>query len=421
MLRHTVSGVLKMRLSPFCVFLSLAAACYAASLDWPQFGGPHGDFKSDTKGLARSWPAEGPKKLWSRPLGDGYSEVSVEGNVLYTMYRVAHDEVVLAADANTGKTIWEYRYDATFRPGMGMENGSGPHATPLVTENGVYAIGILANLVCLDKKTGKRIWSHDLDHEFHGTVFDRGWAPSPMAYKGWVIMKVGGEGHSFMAFDQKTGVVAWRTLQKFTNAPASPILIHVDGQDQLVAPMADEVVGIDPNNGFVLWTYPHSTSWGLNISTPVWGEDHLLFVSSAYNGGSCVIRLTRGGGKTTPEKVWASNRMRVHFSTAVRVGDTVYGSSGDFGPAPLTAVDVKTGKIVWQDRTFAKASFVYADGKFIVVDEDGNVALADFTPQGLKVVSRVELLHNNAWTAPSLAGSRLYLRDRTTLMALDLR
>jgi outer membrane protein assembly factor BamB len=113
--------------------------------------------------------------------------------------------------------------------------------------------------------------------------------------------------------------------------------------------------------------------------------------------------------------------MRVHFSTAVRVGDTVYGSSGDFGPAPLTAVDVKTGKIAWQDRSFAKASFVYADGKFIVVDEDGNLALADFTPQGLKVISRAALLHNNAWTAPSVAGSRLYVRDRTTMMALDLR
>jgi len=403
------------------VLLGLAAENYAASLDWPQFGGPHGDFKSDSKGLASAWPAAGPKKLWSRPLGDGYSEVSVESKVLYTMYRAANDEVVLAADANTGKTIWEYRYNATFRPGMGMENGSGPHATPLVTENGVYAIGILANLVCLDKKTGKRIWSHDLNREFHGTVFDRGWAPSPVAYKGWVIMKVGGEGNSFMAFDQKTGAVAWHTTQKFTNAPASPILIQVDGQTQLVAPMADEVVGVDPNNGFVLWTYPHSTNWGLNISTPVWGEDHLLFVSSAYNGGSCVIRLTRTGGKTTPEKIWESNRMRVHFSTAVRVGDTVYGSSGDFGPAPLTAVDVKTGKIAWQDRTFAKASFVYADGKFIVVDEDGNLALADFTPQGLKVRSRAELLHSNAWTAPSLAGNRLYLRDRSTLMALDLR
>jgi outer membrane protein assembly factor BamB len=122
-----------------------------------------------------------------------------------------------------------------------------------------------------------------------------------------------------------------------------------------------------------------------------------------------------------PEKVWASNKMRVHFSTAVRVGDMVYGSSGDFGPAPLTAVDVKTGTIAWQDRSFPKASFVYADGKFIVVDEDGNLALANFSPQGLKVVSRAPLLHNNAWTAPSVAGGRVYLRDRSTMMALDLR
>jgi outer membrane protein assembly factor BamB len=405
----------------FVAFFSLAAVCPAASLDWPQFGGPHGDFTSDAKGLASSWPAAGPKKLWSRPLGDGYSEIAVDGNVLYTMYRVTSDEIVVAADANTGKTIWEYRYEARFRLGMGMENGPGPHATPLVTQNGVYAIGILGNLVCLDKKTGKKIWAHDMENEFHGTVFDRGWAPSPIAYKDTVIMKVGGAGHSFMAFDQKTGAVKWRTVQDFTNSPSSPVLIQVDGQDQLVAPMADDVVAIDPADGRVLWTYPHSTSWGLNISTPVWGDGNLLFISSAYNGGSCVIRLSRANGKTMPEKVWASNKMRVHFSTAVRVGDMVYGSSGDFGPAPLTAVDVKTGKVAWQDRTFSKSSFVYADGKFIVVDEDGNLALANFSPQGLQVVSRAALLHSNAWTAPSLAGGRLYLRDRTTMMALDLR
>ena len=90
-------------------------------------------------------------------------------------------------------------------------------------------------------------------------------------------------------------------------------------------------------------------------------------------------------------------------------------------PAPLTAIDVKTGKIAWQDRTFPKASFIYADGKFIVVDEDGNLALADCSPQGLKVISRASLLQSNAWTAPALAGGRLYLRDRSTLMALDLR
>jgi outer membrane protein assembly factor BamB len=405
----------------FIALLSFAAVCRAGSLEWPQWGGPHGDFKSDAKGLAASWPAAGPKKLWSRQLGDGYSGISVDGSTLYTMYRTGDEEIALAADAETGKTLWEYRYDAKFRPGMGMENGPGPHATPLVTENGVYVIGILGNLLCLNKKTGKLIWSHNLYGEFHGTFFDRGYAPSPIAYKDTVIMKVGGEGHSFMAFDQRTGAVVWKTVQNFANAPATPVVIKVDGQDQLVAPMSDDIVGIDPTNGWVLWTYAHSTNWGLNISTPAWGDGNLLFVSSAYNGGSSVIRLSRQNGKTVPAEVWSNHKMRVHFSTVVRVGDYVYGSSGDFGPAPLTAVDVKTGKIAWQDRTFTKASFVYADGKFVVLDEDGNLALADFSPQGLKVLSRTSLLHSNAWTAPSLAAGRLYLRDRTTLMALDLR
>src|SRR5579872_3353203 len=198
----------------FAIF-SVVLVCQAGSLEWPQFGGPKGNFKSDATGLANSWPSTGPKVLWKRALGDGYSEISVDGNTIYTMYRALNDEVVLAAEADTGKTIWEYRYDARFRPGMGMENGSGPHATPLVTENGVYAIGILGNLICLDKKTGKKVWSHNLYSEFNGTLQDRGFAPSPVAYRGLVIMKVGGEGHSFVAFDQKTGAVAWRTVQKF--------------------------------------------------------------------------------------------------------------------------------------------------------------------------------------------------------------
>ncbi|HKW97004.1 MAG TPA: PQQ-binding-like beta-propeller repeat protein [Bryobacteraceae bacterium] len=405
----------------FIFALSIASQLPAASLDWPQWGGPHRNFKADVTGLAASWPAAGPKKLWSRALGDGYSGISIEGDVLYTMYRTGNDEVVLAADAASGKTLWEYRYDAHIRPGMGMENGAGPHATPLVTANGVYEIGILGNLICLNKKTGKLVWSHNLYNEFHGTFFDRGYAPSPIAYGDTVIMKAGGAGNSFIAFDQATGKVVWHTTQEFRDAPASPILIKLDGQDQLVTQMSEEIVGIDPTNGWVLWTYPHSTSWGLNISTPVWGDDHLLFVSSAYNGGSVVIRLVRKSGKTAPEEVWSSNKMRVHFSTVIRLGDYVYGSSGDFGPAPLTAVDVKSGKIAWQDRTFPKANFIYADGKFIVVDEDGTLALAEFSPQGLKVVSQVSLMQSNAWTVPSISGTRLYVRDRSQVMALDLR
>ena len=76
---------------------------------------------------------------------------------------------------------------------------------------------------------------------------------------------------------------------------------------------------------------------------------------------------------------------------------------------------------MWRDRTLAKASFIYADGRFIIVDEDGNLALASPAPDGLKIHSKIPLLASNAWTAPTLAGNRLYVRDRKDILALELK
>jgi hypothetical protein len=184
--------------------------------------------------------------------------------------------------------------------------------------------------------------------------------------------------------------------------------------------MYGEVVGVNPENGELLWSHPHPTDFGLNISTPVWGEDNVLFVSSGYNGGSRAIRLSRAEGKTIVEEIWAHRLMRVHFTNMIRVGDMIYGSSGDFGPAPFTAVNVKTGKIAWRDRSFQRASIVMAEGRLIILDEDGNLALASLSPEGLQVHAKVALLSNNSWTAPALVGTRLYVRDRKNIMALDL-
>jgi len=400
--------------------LLACAAARAGSLEWPQFAGPHRNFTSDAKGLADRWPASGPKKIWTRDLGEGYSGVAVDGAALYTMYRRGEQEIALAAATATGQTIWEHAGNAPFRSGMAMENGPGPHATPLVTADAVYVVGILANLLCLDKNTGKLLWSHDLWREFNGTVMDRGYSGSPIAWKDTVIMKAGGAGHALIAFRQKTGKVVWQK-QDFRNSPSSPVLIRVDGQDQLVAAMSDDVIGLNPDTGDLLWKHPHSTSWGLNIALPLWTDDNTLFVSSAYNGGCVALQLHVVNGTTQVKELWSSNRLRVHIGNLLRIGDMVVGSSGDFGPAPMTAVDAKTGKVLWQDRSFPKAAFLHADGKLIVVDEDGNVSLATVSPAGVKVLARAELLHRNAWTPPSLAGSTLYVRDRKSLLALDLR
>src|SRR5688572_3949963 len=112
--------------------------------------------------------------------------------------------------------------------------------------------------------------------------------------------------------------------------------------------------------------------------------------------------------------------MRVHIGTVIRLGDFAYGSSGDFGPAFISAINLKTGDIAWQDRSFARAQLLYADSKLIVLDEDGVLGLAAVSPQGLKVLARAPVLMNLAWTPPTLVGTTLYVRDRKTLAAFDL-
>ena len=112
--------------------------------------------------------------------------------------------------------------------------------------------------------------------------------------------------------------------------------------------------------------------------------------------------------------------VRVMFANALRLGDYVYGTSGDFGPVFMTALNVHTGEEMWQARGFGRASLLYADSKAIIIDEDGSLVLATLSPDGVEVLSRTSLFETTSWTAPSLVGSTLFVRDRARIMALDL-
>jgi hypothetical protein len=83
------------------LLLLMTTAALAQSSDWAQWGGPQRNFISDAKGLASTWPATGPRRLWQRALGEGYSAIAVERGMLFTMYRKDENEIVVALDAAT--------------------------------------------------------------------------------------------------------------------------------------------------------------------------------------------------------------------------------------------------------------------------------------------------------------------------------
>src|SRR5713226_6639397 len=160
----------------------------ASPTDWLQWGGSGRNFMPDATGLASSWPSGGPKRLWTRALGEGHSAILVEGGRIYTMYRPlgmmslvrrSQEEVVAALDAATGKTVWEFKY-ASPTDGLDFSQGAGPHATPLIAGNRLYATSTRRELFALDKATGQRVWSHDFMKEYGAPPPGRGYICRPL-------------------------------------------------------------------------------------------------------------------------------------------------------------------------------------------------------------------------------------------------
>ena len=400
--------------------LLCALAAAAASPEWGQWAGPNRNFQVAARPIAESWPQSGPTVVWKRPLPFGSSSVVVDGGWLYTMYRNGESETVLALDAANGKTRWEYTYPAAFLKGMNMNTGPGPHATPLVVGDRLYTVGVTGTFHCLNKKTGKVLWKRGLIEQMGGSLMLRGYSNSPLRYRNTVIVMLGGKGHTIAALDLKTGRTRWEGGD-FGNSHSSPVIINVDGQEQVACVVERAVAGFDPKNGRLLWSHPHENRGGDITSMLIWGPDNLLFFSGAYQGGSRTLELHQKDGSTTVKELWFHRQLRVHHSNVMRIGDYVYGPSGDFGGVVYSCVNVRTGKIVWRDRGLGRANTLLVGDRAILLDEDGVLHLASLSPEGLKETSRFQLLENLSWTPPSIAGTRLYVRDRKSIAAVDIR
>ncbi len=404
------------------LFTSLALLLLSGSFllaGWPQWGGPNRDFSVPSGALSTEWPEEGPPEIWSRPFGDGYSSILFEDGKLYSLHRGDDQDVAVCLDAATGETIWATGYDAPSKENMNLQMGPGPISTPLLAGGKLFSVSSTVLLTALDKQSGEIAWSRNLMAEAGASHMGRGYGASPIAYQNLVILPVGGEDHGVVAFEQASGETVWKT-GSFRASYTSPILASVDGEDLLIVAMSNQRLGLNPLNGEILWQMELSRDAGIVMTTHNWGPDNILFESQAYSDGSRAIEIRKKEGKFEAHELWSNRRVRVMFAPFVRIGDYVYGSSGDFGPAFLAAINVKTGDVAWRKRGFRRTHFLHADGKVILLDEEGDLAIASVSPEGVEVHSRANVLERNVWTPPTLVGTRLYLRNRKTIKALEL-
>jgi outer membrane protein assembly factor BamB len=178
------------------------------------------------------------------------------------------------------------------------------------------------------------------------------------------------------------------------------------------------VMGVNPNTGGLLWHHENTEGhyWDM---TPLWIKGDILIVASGE--GTHAIRLMDRDGKTVPERLWSSRKLRFPQNNPVKIGNYICGSSGSvYRRATMVCAEIETGKRLWAERGFALATCVLGDGKLIILDENGKLGIASMTPDGLTVHSSCQITARESWTAPTLVGQTLYVRDRRHIMALDL-
>lgn len=403
------------------LLVSVSGAPHAVGQDWLAWGGPRGDFTIQPQGIVEAWPEGGPRQLWKRPLGDGYSAILCTGDALFTAYHDHGDDVVIALDSKTGSTKWEHRQKVEFWPDMTKEFGPGPNATPLLMGGRLMHIGIDGRMRCLDALTGKLLWEKDLPKQFgrRKRVEEYGYSGSPLPYRDTAIVLVGGDRAAVVALNPADGAIVWGSEPGGVSyAPAA--ILRLAGVEQCIYFEPQGVVSLDPAAGNTLWRSPIPFNNGNHLTSAVKCDESSLWVGSQFTtGGGRLLKLTRADASWKVEQAWFNNKLQATHTPWIREGDYVYGSIG-FSTWFLCAVNWKTGEIAWRERGHPKAQLLHVDGKLLFVDEDGKLVLARFSPVKLEVLHTAQVSESVSWTAPTLVAKVLYLRDRKNILALDL-
>ena len=382
--------------------------------DWPQWRGPNRDGVSKETEILKTWPSAGPRVAWRVQLGEGFSSIAIARGHAYTTFSKGNDEHLVCFDANTGAEKWRFRTGDKFRNSW----GNGPRATPTVAGDHVYTISAHAKLYALDAQTGARSWQHDLPKEFGGSIPDLGYSNSPLvAGELLLVAGCGGSNQSILAFSRQDGRLAWSSYSDHPGY-SSPVMISTQNVSQAIFFMGSSIAAVSPVDGKLLWNYTWRSSDYENTATPVFIPNDKLFFSSPHPRaeGTAVLQVTASNGRLTVTPVWKNNVMQLHFASAVLHETFLYGTDRYI----LKCIDARTGEQKWQQRGFGEGSLIMVDGHLLVLGTSGNLALAEAAPEAYREKASVQILKGRCFTPPAFANGKLYLRNETEIVCLNL-
>ncbi len=401
--------------------------------DWPSIYGPRRNHTSEQKGLLRTWPQEGPKVLWTVPMGAGFGGPAVLGGNVYLLDRDEKvGDTLRVLDLASGKALWTFAYEA---PGGFMFAGS--RTTPTVDGEHVYTVGPMGDLYAISTKTRKPAWRKNIWKDFGGGAQLPQWAivQNPLIYGDLLIVAPQTSEAGVVAYDKLTGELKWKSAA-LSGIPGyvTPSIAKIAGEDHLVMITAavgrgrnardGSVNGLDPRSGKVLWTY---TNWQCIIPVPQAvdaGQDRLL-ITGAYGAGSAMIKVEKKGDSTfAVAELFKNPDFGAHTQPPVLHDGHFYSHYTINERSDGLVAMSMDGEIKWktdQQPPFVRGGSILADGVMLTTDGNTKLYLVEPSPTGFKpLASAVILEPGDNWAPLALVDGKLLVRGQKELKALQV-
>ena len=399
------------------VALVVAATAGLATLsakDWPQWRGAERLGLWTETGILEEFPEAGLRVKWRVPIHGRFAGPAVADGRVFVLDYVETEprtmdgtERLLALHEETGEVLWTHERPSTYRMLM-FTYASGPRATPTVEGDRVYVTGATGRIFCLNTETGAVIWEKDTVAEHDTNIPVWGTSSAPLVDGDRVIFLVGGEPDALvMAFDKHTGDEIWRAVESSTEMGyAQPLIIEAGGARQLIVWHPRGLSSVNPESGELYWEEPFAARANMTVANAVKGGAYLLV--SGFYSGSMMMRLDLDRPAAT--LLWKGENNRrledgievaevagLHsvMTTPLIVGDYIYGIGSHGQVRGLLA---ETGERIWEAEglttrnRWGSAFFVQHDDRYFVYNENGDLIIAQFSPDGYVELDRTHLL-----------------------------
>jgi len=316
----------------------------------------------------------------------------------------------------TGKELWKYEYEAP----MSVEF-PGSRSVPAVDDKYVYSCGHNGDLYCFDIKTHKPVWNKNVWTDFGGQPASKSeggfsglqgggkfpvWAIAqcPLIYGNLLILASQAPEAGVVAYNKLTGDVIWKTATLGAVGFVSPSVAKINGEDQIVMITASSgrgatatpsnIVGINPKNGDVLWTYSNWSCWIPSSSAFDAGQNKILIVGG-YNSGAAMLQIEKTGDKFNVKELYKTQDFGEHTKPPLFYKGYFYAQFTNNERKDGLVCMSEDGKIMWKTLRapgFDKGSMILADGLILATDGANTLYLIEPDPAGFKPLASAELL-----------------------------